>query len=105
MALNPMSLIMQADPAFKDDYDTTLKYESDVSRKKLTGSDSLSWKDKSWVIGLKLGNESKAYDWNKLKETPIINDDVNHTPVLIVLAAEEKAFLLLKDQIVLHRLP
>jgi hypothetical protein len=76
LALNPNSLIMQADPAFTDSYDTTLNYESGKSRKKLTGTDSLSWKDKSWVIGLKVGNERKAYDWNKLKETHLIADQI-----------------------------
>ena len=58
---------MQADPAFIDSYDTTMKYESGKSKSTLTGTDSLSWKDKSWVIGVKAGKERKAYDWNKLK--------------------------------------
>jgi len=92
LALNPNSLIMQADPAFTDSYDTTLNYESGKSRKKLTGTDSLSWKDKSWVIGLKVGNERKAYDWNKLKETHLLADEINNTPVLIVLGADDKSF-------------
>lgn len=92
LGLNPNSLIMQADPAFADSYDTSLNYESGKSRKKLTGTDSLSWKDKSWVIGLKVGNERKAYDWNKLKETHLLADVVNNTPVLIVLGADNKSF-------------
>jgi hypothetical protein len=92
LALHPDSRIMQEDPNFVNDYDTTLKFESGSSRKKLTGTDSLSWKDKSWVIGLKAGNESKAYDWNKLKETHLVHDEVNHKPVLIVLSADNKSF-------------
>jgi hypothetical protein len=36
--------------------------------KVINRTDSLSWKDKSWVIGVKAGKESKAYDWNQLKK-------------------------------------
>lgn len=92
MALHPTTFIMQEDPVYKKDYDTTLKYESGASRKKLTGTDTLSWKDKSWVIGVKAGNARKAYDWNKLKETHFIQDEINGTPVLLVLSADSKSF-------------
>ena len=67
LRLYPNSLVMQADPAFISSYDTTFKYESGKSKSKLTGTDSLSWKDKSWVLGVKAGDKSKAYDWNQLK--------------------------------------
>jgi hypothetical protein len=90
--LHPNSLIMQPDPSFMDSYDTTLKYESGKSRKTLTGTDSLSWKDKSWVVGVKVGKETKAYDWNQLKEERIIQDKVNNTPLLVVLANDDKSF-------------
>jgi hypothetical protein len=92
MQLNPNSLIMQADPAFIKSYDSTMKYESGASRSKLTGTDSLSWKDKSWVIGVKAGKERKAYDWNQLKKEKIIQDKIAGTPVLIVLSKNEKSF-------------
>ena len=92
LTLNPGSLIMQADSAFIESYDSTGKYESGKSKKHLTGTDSLSWKDKSWVIGVKAGAERKAYDWNQLKKERIIHDKIENTPVLIVLAADEKSF-------------
>src|SRR4029078_380303 len=92
LQLNPSSLIMQADSAFIRSYDTTMKYESGVSKSKLTGTDSLSWKDKSWVIGVKAGKERKAYDWNQLKIERIIHDKINNTPLLIVLANDNKSF-------------
>ena len=57
LQLNPNSLIMQADSAFIKSFDTTGNYESGKSKKALTGTDSLSWKDKSWVIGVKGGSE------------------------------------------------
>jgi Protein of unknown function (DUF3179) len=92
LKLNPNSLIMQEDPTFKDSYDTTLKYESGKSTSTLTGTDSLSWKDKSWVIGVKAGDQQKAYDWNELKKKRIINDTIGNLPILLVLAKDEKSF-------------
>ncbi len=92
LALNPQSLIMQPDPAFINSYDTTLKYESGKSKSSLTGTDSLSWKDKSWVIGVKAGAIKKAYDWNKLKAERIINDKVGDKNIVVVLAKDDKSF-------------
>ncbi|HMK19379.1 MAG TPA: DUF3179 domain-containing (seleno)protein [Chitinophagaceae bacterium] len=92
LQLNPNSLIMQADTNFIKSYDSTFKFESGTSKSKLTGTDSLSWKDKSWVIGVKTGKESKAYDWNQLKKEKLIQDKIGSTPVLIVLSKTEKSF-------------
>ncbi len=92
LQINPNSLIMQADPAFIKSYDSTLKYESGTSNSKLTGTDNLSWKDKSWVIGIKAGKERRAYDWNKLIERRIIQDQAGSIPILLVLAKDNKSF-------------
>jgi hypothetical protein len=92
LVLNPSSLIMQLDSAFIRSYDTTLKYESGASKSKLTGTDSLSWKDKSWVIGVKAGKERKAYDWNQLKKDRLIQDKIGSIPVLLVLSKDDKSF-------------
>jgi hypothetical protein len=92
LQLNPGSLIMQADTNFIKSYDSTFKFESGASKSKLTGTDSLSWKDKSWVIGVKAGKESKAYDWNQLKKEKLIQDKIGVTPVLIVLSKNDKSF-------------
>ena len=43
----PHTLIMQPNPEFRDNYDTSLKYESGKSRKELTGSNPKSGTDKS----------------------------------------------------------
>jgi len=92
LQLNPTSLIMQADPQFIKSYDSTFKFEIGTSKSKLTGTDSLSWKDKSWVIGVKAGKETKAYDWNQLKKEKLIQDKIGATPVLIVLSKNDKSF-------------
>jgi hypothetical protein len=92
LELNPNSLVMQEDPSFKDEYDTTGKFESGKSTSKLTGTDSLSWKDKSWVIGVKAGKEKKAYDWNQLLAERIINDKLDGKNIVVVLAQDNKSF-------------
>jgi hypothetical protein len=92
LQLNPGSLIMQADTNYIKSYDSSFKFESGTSRSKLTGTDSLSWKDKSWVIGVKAGKESKAYDWNQLKKEKLIQDKIGSTPVLLVLSKNDKSF-------------
>ncbi len=92
LALNPRSLIMQADSSSINSYDTSMNYELGKSRKELTGTDTLSWKNKSWVIGIKPGNERRAYDWNKLKTNRIIQDLAGNTPVVLVLAKDGKSF-------------
>jgi hypothetical protein len=90
--LHPNSLIMQADPSFKNSYDSTFKYETGKSKSRLTGTDSLSWKDKSWVVGITVNHESKAYDWNKLKSEKIIHDKITGIPLLIVVSGDDKSF-------------
>ena len=92
LELHPDSKIMQADTAFIASYDTTLKYESGKSKSTLTGTDSLSWKDKSWVVGVKHGSDRKAYDWNRLKQERVINDKLNDVSLAVVLASDNKSF-------------
>lgn len=98
LKLNPTSLVMQEDPSFKNEYDTTGKFESGKSTSELTGTDSLSWKDKSWVIGVKVGKEKKAYDWNELKAKRIINDKLNDKNIVVVLAQDDKSFFAFENQ-------
>jgi hypothetical protein len=90
--LYPDALVMQADEASKLEYDSAGKFERGRSTSRLTRTDTLSWKDKSWVIGIQKGSESKAYDWNLLKSQHIINDKIGTTPVVIVLSTDGGSF-------------
>ncbi|MGZ3845103.1 MAG: DUF3179 domain-containing (seleno)protein [Flavisolibacter sp.] len=92
LQLYPNSLIMQPDPNFTKNYDSTFRFETGKSKSPLTGTDSLSWKDKSWVVALTVGKNSKAYDWNRLKKERFINDKIDDTPVLVVLANDNNSF-------------
>ncbi|MCH8904707.1 MAG: DUF3179 domain-containing protein, partial [Bacteroidetes bacterium] len=45
---------------------------------------------KSWVIGIKIGDKAKAYDWADLIHQLVINDTFENTKIVIVL--EEDTF-------------
>jgi Protein of unknown function (DUF3179) len=92
LALHPASLIMQADPRLRDRYYKDFDYETGASRSTLTGTDSVSWRDKAWVVGVALGGESKAYDWNRLRREGVVNDVVGGTPIVLALASDRVSF-------------
>ncbi|MBL7756789.1 MAG: DUF3179 domain-containing protein [Chitinophagaceae bacterium] len=96
LQLNPGSLIMQPDPAFVSNYDSTFNYENGSSRKSLTGSDSLSWNEKSWVIGISIEKSRRAYDWNRLKQERLIQDTLGGQPLLLALAGDGQSFFALQ---------
>ncbi len=91
-AMYPRTLVMQEDPAFRDRYPANYAYERGESRSALTGTDTASWGEKSWVVGVELGGVSRAYDWNQLKRLRVINDELGGTPIAIVLAADGASF-------------
>jgi hypothetical protein len=92
LALYPNSLIMQADSTFADEYAKDYAFERGTSRKTLTGTDTLSWKDKSWVVGLTVNDRSKAYDWNRLRRERVVNDEVGGKPIVVALASDDASF-------------
>ncbi|MFD1817059.1 Protein of unknown function [Pseudarcicella hirudinis] len=92
LSLHPNSLIMQPDPKFEEKYKNLDKYETGKGKSDLTRTDSLSWKDKSWIVGIAIDRDSKAFDWNRLKKEKVINDEIGHKPVAIVLSTDNKSF-------------
>lgn len=96
LTLYPNSLVMQPDPAFNKIYAGMAGYEVGKSESGLTKRDSLSWLGKSWVVGIDMGKESKAYDWNTLKTQRVIHDELDNQPIVLVLAADNKSFVALK---------
>jgi hypothetical protein len=93
LAMHPTSLVMQADSALRDRYVDDFDYESGASRRALTGTDPVSWRDKAWVVGLTVNDESRAYDWNRLRRERVINDELGGTPLVIALAADSASFV------------
>ncbi|MES2680591.1 MAG: DUF3179 domain-containing (seleno)protein [Bacteroidota bacterium] len=90
--MHPDGKVMQADEFSMGAYDPEAKFEQGKSRGSLTRTDSLSWKDKSWTVGVQAGKASKAYDWNDLKKKGIVNDVIGETPVFIYMASDGKSF-------------
>jgi hypothetical protein len=87
--LHPRSLVMQGDPAAKEQYTKDYAFERGTSRKKLTGTDTLSWRNKSWVLGLTVNGHSKAYDWNRLRREHVVNDQIGGVPIVLALASDD----------------
>jgi hypothetical protein len=92
LALHPKSLVMQPDSALRDKYGKGFDYETGASRKALTGTDTVSWHDKAWVVGLTLNGVSKAYDWNRLRRERAVNDELGGRPIVIALASDSASF-------------
>jgi hypothetical protein len=99
LKLHPNTKIMQPDPTYQAKYDSMSRYESGKGRSALTKTDTTAWKEKSWVVGVKAGNNAKAYDWNNLKKQRVINDRVGETPVAVVMAADNKSFFAFEKEL------
>jgi hypothetical protein len=92
LAMHPRSLIMQPDSAFIDRYAESFDYEKGLSRSPLTGTDTVSWHDKAWVVGVTMKGESKAYDWNRLRREGVVNDVVGGQPIVVALSRDSTNF-------------
>lgn len=88
----PNSSVMQPDTSFKNDYKDLAGYDKGTLKSGLEKRDSASWKKKSWVIGVKYNNNSKAYDWNELVKNKVINDSIEGLPILLTLEKDTASF-------------
>jgi hypothetical protein len=89
---HPDTWIMQPDSVFKENYDKMKNYDEGKSKGDLTKHDSLSWNEKSWIVGVQIGMESRAYDWNDLQKTRIINDVLASEPLAVVIEPDSVSF-------------
>ena len=92
LTLHPETLVMQADPAFTDEYSKDYAFERGTKQGGLTGTDTVSWRDKSWVIGIAQGGAAKAYDWKRLRRERVINDAVGGVPIVLALGPDSVSF-------------
>ena len=91
-ALHPGSLTLQPDPHFKVKYDSLKGYDEGVIEGSLEKRDTGSWKFKSWVVGVNLNGQARAYDWNRLVKDRIIQDRVGQTSLLLTIHPDNKTF-------------
>ncbi|MEO7964400.1 MAG: DUF3179 domain-containing (seleno)protein [Gemmatimonadaceae bacterium] len=58
----------------------------------MTGTDTASWHDKSWVVGITANGRSKAYDWNRLRRERAVNDIVGGTAIVLALGTDSTSY-------------
>ncbi len=92
LQLYPNSVVLQPDSNYKKRYEGLRGYDIDTSQGSLETRDSASWKFKSWVIGVTIKGESKAYDWNKLFAGKLIQDSMAGVPLLLTLEPNSQTF-------------
>ncbi|MCU0646477.1 MAG: DUF3179 domain-containing protein [Gemmatimonadaceae bacterium] len=92
LAIHPDARIMQGDTTFAEEYAKDYAFERGTSRKTLTGTDTVSWGEKAWVVGITARGASVAFDWNRLKRERVINAMVGTTPVVLALRDDTASF-------------
>lgn len=102
LALHPGSKILQPDSNFRSKYDSLRGYDEGTIEGSLERRDSASWKFKSWVVGVSLNGQTRAYDWNQLLRERVIHDAIGHSPVLITIEPSNKTFYVFTPDDSLH---
>jgi hypothetical protein len=89
---HPDTKILQPDTVYKKQYDDLADFDKGTIKGSLEKRDSASWKAKSWVIGIKSENATRAYDWNDLIDHTLIQDTIGNTPILLWLGPDSTSF-------------
>ncbi len=89
---HPNALVLQPDEKFKETFEKMDVYDKGRSKSGLTKRDSLSWKEKSWVLGIQNNLNAKTYDWNLLANDRMIQDSLPNLPVLLLLENDTASF-------------
>lgn len=95
LALYPNSAVLQPDTNFKKQYIGMKGYDDGTIKGGLEHRDSLSWKMKSWVIGVSAKGKNKAYDWNGLVKQKMLVDSFADAPLLLTVEPNGKTFYVL----------
>lgn len=90
--LHPNTQVLQPDTTFNQSYKDLADYDKGTLKSHLEKRDTLSWKPKSWVVGVAHGNEAKAYDWNELVRRQLVQDSLPGLPLLIALESDSASF-------------
>lgn len=89
----PASMILQPDQNYADGYKELKNYDrlQAVDRDStLVDKDALV--RKSWVLGIKIQNKAKAYSWRKLAKVHLLNDEFNHTSLLLAIEKDSLSY-------------
>lgn len=85
---NAQSKILQSSKEFEQIYKGMDLYESGKNKSTLTGTDTASWKDKSWVLGIENNGKTKAYDWNLIANKLLLQDK----EIMLVMSKNKSSF-------------
>lgn len=99
IALYPNTLVLQPDSNFKAKYDSLKGFDEGTIEGSLEHTDTASWKNKSWVVGIIINDVPKAYDWNELIKKKLIEDTIADTSLLIAIADNKKTFYVLNRKL------
>ncbi|MCR8556709.1 DUF3179 domain-containing protein [Mucilaginibacter sp. BJC16-A38] len=93
LAKHPASLILQPDKDYKADYDDLKNYD----RLQAADRDStIKNKDtvyrKSWVVGVIVNGQAKAYNWRKLAKAKLLSDSLANTPLMVGLEKDSLSY-------------
>lgn len=88
----PNSLILEPDMTFSNNYFKLEDYDKGLMYSDLVRRDAVSWREKSWIIGVKNDMFSKAYDWNELVHRKIIQDSIAKMPILLAMESDTTSF-------------
>ena len=94
---HPNGVVMLPDPLYAPKYATDA-FEKGTDADELTKTDTASWKDKSWVIGIECNGRQKAYDWNQLKKERIIYDTIGKQHIVLTIDSANINFFAYKIQ-------
>ncbi len=88
LAKYPHSLVLQPDAHYQEGYDVLKRYDrlQPIDKDSTLQPDTLI--RKSWVVGIAVGKQAKAYDWRKLVEARVVHDQVGGLPVLVAVEAD-----------------
>ena len=88
----PNTAILQPDTLFAKQYKGLEGFDEGTIKGSLEKRDSVSWKFKSWVVGVQIAGHAKAYDWNDLVMQRVINDTFQNTAFALVLENDNRSF-------------
>jgi hypothetical protein len=90
---HPGSLILQPDPHYQGEYNDLKKYDRlQAIDKDSTIKDKTQLIKKSWVVGVVVNGQAKAYDWRHLFKKRLVNDNINKTSLLLTLEKDSATY-------------
>lgn len=90
VAAHPETTVLQPDPAFAAEYAELAGY--DRRRPPSPDGSDPRWSRRSWVIGVVVGEATKAYPWDDLVSRQVVSDTVGGAPILITVEADGASF-------------